>query len=189
MKSVDGNEHIELRTGKLPLGVDRITRTLQVIDYSHHEIHAGSHFMYTDHQVIANGASGDAYLITVPNSTKWPHMWFDLDGSAITDFLLYEGADRVGTTPQTVGNSNRNSDTAATMLVHKGTSGGTTDGTLLHRHKGGSATNQSRAGMNTGNNEEIILKQNTKYLLRAISGTDANLVNIKLEWYEHANKS
>lgn len=37
-------------------------------------------------------------------------------------------------------------------------------------------------------NEEIILKQNTKYILRVTSGTNGNLTNLYLSWYEHTNK-
>jgi hypothetical protein len=167
-----------------PLRLDKATNTIQVIDYAHHEIHAGSHFMYTDHIELDSAATQD-YLITTPDTTKWAHMLFDLMGSAITQFQLYEGADRNGTTLQTIGNSNRNSLTAATVTIHKGTSGGTTDGTLIHTHKSGSATNQSRSGMQARNDEEMILKQNTKYILRVTSGTDDNLTNVRLDFYEH----
>lgn len=189
MKSVDGNEHIELRTGKLPLGVDSKTKVLTTIDYSHHEIHDGNHFLYTDAQELASGATGD-YLITVKNSTKWPHMLFDLSGSAITQYLLYEATDRVGVTLETVGNSNRNSANATPeTTIHKGVTGGSTNGTLIHEFKGGSATNQSKSGSNTRNDEEIILKQNTKYLLKVGSFTASNLTNVRIAFYEHANKA
>jgi hypothetical protein len=169
-----------------PLRLDKSTNTIQTIDYAHHEIHAGSHFIYTDH-VELDSAATQVYLITTPNTTKWAHIMFDLDGSAITQWQLYEDSDRNGTTLQTIGNSNRNSLTAATVTIHKGISGGTTDGTLIHLHKGGSATNQSRNSTGSRNDEEIILKQNTKYLLRTTSGTDDNLTNIRLEWYEHSD--
>ena len=170
------------------LRADNSTYVLEVIDYAHHEVHAGSHFMYTDAVTLASAGTQD-YLITTPNTTTWAHMTFALDGSAITQWQLYEGADKDGTTPQTVGNNNRNSATAATTTVHKGTSGGTTDGTLLWLYKGGSATQQSRSGTDSGNTQEIILKQNTKYILRVTSGTADNLTNVKLEWYEHVSKT
>ena len=168
--------------------MDSITRTLQTIDYAHHEIHAGLHFMYTDAVTLGSAATLD-YLITTPDTTQWAHMLFFLDGSAITQWQLFEGADKNGTTLQTVGNSNRNSLTAATTLVHKGTGGGTTDGVQIALYKGGSATGSSRqAGSSTRNDGETILKQNTKYILRVTSGTASNLTNVRLEWYEHVNK-
>lgn len=172
---------------ELRYALDRITRALNVIDYAHHEIHAGSHFLYTD-AISLNAAGSQDYLITVPDTAKWPHMIFILEGSAITQFDLYEGTDKNGTTLQTVGNSNRNSDNVAGVTVHKGVSGGSIDGTLIHTYKGGAATNQARASGSTRNDEEIILRQNTKYILRVTSGTNSNLINVNLSWYEHTSK-
>lgn len=167
----------------LNFGFDEMTGTLRTITEPHAEIHEGNHFLYTD-SVELNAAASQDYLITTPNTTKWIHMVFVLDGSAITQFRLYEGADRTGTTLQTVGNSNRNSPTTAGLTIHKGQSGGSTDGVLIHQYKGGAATQQSRQGTGTRNDEELILKQNTKYLLRVTSGTNNDLTNVQLAWYE-----
>ena len=35
---------------------------------------------------------------------------------------------------------------------------------------------------------EFVLKQNTKYLIRITSNSDANKVTTALEWYEHTDK-
>ena len=183
--TLDGTAHVQHVNLDSPL--DSSTGALETITYPHHEVHAGSHFMYTDSVELAAAATQD-YLITTPNTAKWAHMTFYLDGSAITQWQLFEGADRNGTTLQTVGNNNRNSATESTVTIHKGQSGGTTDGTQLWLYKGGSATNQARTGTDAGNSEEIILKQNTKYILRTTSGTDGNLTNMRLEYYEHTNK-
>jgi hypothetical protein len=168
--------------------VDLATHSLQGIDQAHHEAHEGSHFFYTDSVTVDSGASQD-YLITVPDTTKWPHLGFEIDGTAITSFALYEGADRNGTTLQTLWNNNRNSATAEGVTVHKGTAGGTTDGTAIYQHSGGAATGAYRTSVSEGSGTEIILKQNTKYLLRITSGTNGNLTNLRLEWYEHTNKT
>jgi hypothetical protein len=182
----DKQDDIITAIGAIPIKVDEETGANVSMDFAHFKVHSGDHFMYTDSVEIASGGTQD-YLITTPNTTKWAHMTFYLDGSAITQFQLYEGSDKTGTTGQTVGNSNRNSLTIATITIHKGTSGGTTDGSLLHSYKGGSATNQAKDSTDTGNGEKIILKQNTKYSLRITSGTNANLTNVRLEWYEHTN--
>ena len=170
----------------VPIRADSSTDSIQSIDYAHHEVHSGSHFMYSD-SVELDSAGVQDYLITTPNTTKWVHVIVHVDGSAITQFQVYEATDKSGTTLQTVYNNNRNSATLPTVTVHKATSGGTTDGVLLSQYKGGSATNQSKAGTSTGNNEEMILKQNTKYIIRITSGTNDNLTNLRLEWYEHQN--
>ena len=169
-----------------PIRLDAQTNSIQTIDYEHHEVHAGSHFFYTDSVVLGNAEVQD-YLITTPNTTKWTHLTFSATGSVITQVQLYEGSDKSGTAPQTLYNSDRNSATAATLAVAKGTSGGLTDGTLIWQMKSGLATGQSRAGMIANRSNVIILKQNTKYILRITSGTAGNLINLQMEWYEHTN--
>ena len=168
--------------------LDATTHVMMGIDYEHHEIHDGSHFFYTGSDTLAS-AGTVVYLITTPNTTKWAHMVMQVTGSAITQVDVYEGADRTGTTAQTVWNSNRNSATTATTTVHKAVSAGTTDGTLMWTRKSGSATQQSRTGLEASRGAEKILKQNTKYLIRITSGTNDNLTNIQLDWYEHTNRT
>lgn len=168
--------------------VDATTHTIQIIDYAHHEIHAGSHFFYTDSVELGSGAT-QVYLITTPDTAKWAHLTFSATGSAITTVDLYEGADRVGDAAQTVFNNNRNSATTATVVVHKGITGGTTDGTKIYTIKSGASAGASRSPSVAQRENEIILDQNTKYLLRITSGTAANLTNLQLEWYEHTDRT
>ncbi len=189
----DGSQVAKIKgaTGDTTYQVPRIdpaTHTLQTIDYEHHEIHSGSHFFYTDKVTLASAATQD-YLITTPNTTKWAHCIFMVTGSAITQIDLYEASDKNGTTLQTVFNSDRNSATTATTTIHKGISGGSTDGTLIWTRKSGSAAGASRTGMEASHQGEKILKQNTKYILRITSGTADNLTNVQIDWYEHINKS
>lgn len=167
---------------------DTSTKAVMIIDYPHHEIHSGSHFFYTDCLTIGNGTTQD-YLLTTPNTTKWSHLSFQFSGSAITALDMYEASDKTGTTLQTIFNNNRNSANTSVNTLHKGTSGGTTDGTKIWCHKAGSSTGSASAtGASSEQSSEIILKQNTKYLLRITSGTTDNLVNLLLNWYEHTNK-
>ena len=45
----EGSVHVVMTDSDgIPSEVDNTTHTLQTIDYEHHEIHAGSHFFYTD---------------------------------------------------------------------------------------------------------------------------------------------
>lgn len=169
-----------------PLRLDSMTNTIQVIEYEHHEIHAGSHFFVTDYQTINSGNSVD-WLITAPNTTKWAHMVIFVEGTAVTTIVLYEGSDRTGSAALTAVNSNRNSATAATTTVHRGVAAGSTDGTAIWQISGGSATAQSRSGQEGRKENEIILKQNTKYNLKVTSGTAGNIVSVHFGWYEHTN--
>jgi len=174
---------------------DEITRAVPTLDYEHHEIHEGDHFVYHDQVELGSNGTQD-YLITVPdmyglkfeNSKKWAHLTFTVSGSAITEYQIYEDTDKTGTTAQTAINNNRNSTNTPLVTIKKGTSGGTTDGTKLPLGmKSGSAQGSSRTGMESSRSSEIILKNNTKYIIRITSGTAANLCNIQLSWYEHTN--
>ena len=144
--------------------------------------------MYTDSVQLESGDSQD-YLLITPDTTKWVHMLFDLDGSAITQFQLYEDCTYASTDLQTPGNNNRNSTDTSDLFIYKASTTDGVDGTLINQYKGGSATNQSRGGTGSRNDEEIILKQDATYLLRLTSGTNANLCNVRLEWYEHTNET
>ena len=168
------------------LRLDRSTGGILTIEYDHHEIHAGSHFMFTD-SVELDAAAIQNYLITTPDTTKWCHFTFSATGSAITHVEFFKDTDRIGTTLQEVFNNNQNSDTVAGLTVHKGVSGGTTDGTRIYTLKSGAAAGASRTPVAFNRGNEIVLKQNTKYIMRVTSGTNDNLTNVEFEWYEHTN--
>lgn len=170
-----------------PAGRDSATNTLQTIDYPHHEIHSGSNFFYTDSNTLGSGVSNDTMIIT-PDNTAWAHMTFMATGSAITTVEFFEDTDRTGTSLKTSYNSNRNSSSTSGLSIYEGTSGGTTNGTLIWGMSSGSASGSSREGLTASHEGEIVLKQNTKYILRVSSGTASNLTNVQLSWYEHTNK-
>lgn len=171
----------------IPASVDDITETLQIIDYSHHEVHSGSHYFYSDCITLGNGATQD-YLITTPNTTTWLHFLFDIKGTLSTDISIFEAGDRVGTTLQTTYNNNRNSLNVSEATLHKGTSGGTTDGTDIHPDCFGTGVAGGFGGVSDRSNE-IILKQDTKYLIRITSNTNGNRLSVHFDWYEHVNKN
>jgi len=171
-----------------PIQLDRATYALMTIDYAHHEIHAGSHYFFqASHEIASAGTI--VYMITTPDTDKYAHFIYIIDGTAILQVDFYEAGNRTGTTAQTIVNSDRNSANTSGLLIHLGVSSGTTDGTIIKTYKGGSATAQSRTGPTTRNDSELILKRNTKYLIRLTSGTNNNLCNVKFEWYEHTNKT
>jgi len=164
--------------------VDELSLGLIHIDFPHHELHEGNHFFYTDSIALDNGVTQD-YLLTVPNTNKHVHLIMHHDGSAVTQFLFYEGTDKNGTTLQTTFNNNRNSSKTPGMTIHKGTNGGTIDGVLIHQYKSGDATGQSSSNPSERRDDsEMILKAGTKYIMRVISSTNGNLTNTGFYWYE-----
>lgn len=168
----------------IPMPVEPFTQSVKTIEVGHVFIHAGETFRYSNPVTLGSGVSQD-YMITTPVSGKSMHTILSIDGTAITSFFVYEAGDRTGTTLQTYYNANRNSATTSTATIHKGTSSGTTDGTLLASYASGTATNQSRGSSNVSHDSEWVLKLNTKYIIRITSGTAGNLCNLYLEWYEH----
>ena len=169
-------------------GIDKATGSQTVIDYPHHETHGSSGFFYTDSATLASGVS-TSYVIQTPDTTKWAHLTFAASGNAITTVDIYESVDLTGTgAKQTIYNSNRNSSAPSGLGIWDAIAPGTVGGTLIWKRSSGSATQQSRVGLSAEHNGEIILKQNTRYMIRITSGTNANLTNLQLEWYEHTDK-
>lgn len=164
--------------------IDELSLALITLDFPHHELHEGHHFFYTDAVALDSGAIQN-YLLTVPNTTKHVHLLMVHDGSAITTFEFFEGTDRNGTTLQALFNNNRNSSNTPGLTIHKGVSGGSTDGTRLRFYKSGDATGQSsKTPAESRNDAEIILRAGTKYIMRITSGTNGNLTNAAFYWYE-----
>jgi hypothetical protein len=162
--------------------IDFYSQAVPVIEESHDRIHYGEMFFYSDSVTLGAGVSQD-YMITV--GTKNAHFRYRADGILVTSFFIYEAGDRTGTTLQTVNNMNRQSATTSLTTIHKGTSGGTTDGTLISTYSSGSAAVPSKQGSESSLDEEYVLKVSTKYILRITSGTAANLCNLRVNFYEH----
>jgi hypothetical protein len=162
--------------------VENKTGSLIVINQSHHQVHDGEHYFYSDSVTLSNGES-QRYMLTTPDSANWAHLLFRISGSLATIIAIYEGGDRDGTTPQTAYNNNRNSPNTPDMTIHKGASGGTTDGTDIHPNGFGSSTGGGSGGVSE-RDEEIILKQNTKYIIEMTSSANNNRVSLHLDWYE-----
>jgi hypothetical protein len=90
------------------LKLDTATTALTTIDYAHHEVHAGSHFFYTDKTSLDTSATTD-YIIAAPNTTKWAHLTYNISNTLETEFEFYEGPTVTGNgTPVPTYNRNRN---------------------------------------------------------------------------------
>ena len=176
-----------LAIGNLRPGIiDPKTGVLIGIDYEHHSVHEAFHFNYFDSITLGSGAS-QVYLLETGN--RFVHFQKSVLHSALSTIDVYEGADRVGTTLQTAFNNQRNSILTPEMMIHKGISGGTTDGTLLQNYSFGFASAFSRLGGDSRNQEEVVLKINTKYLMRVASSTNGQLFVVNFNWYEITPKN
>ena len=165
--------------------LDNYTSTLQIIEYEHHEIHAGSSFT-ADYNVDLPGAGVADVLLITANNTTWPHMTWEVDCELETDILIYEDATATAGTAITVFNRDRNSSKVAGMTVSHTPTSITTGNTIIRHTHLGSGKNWGGGSRST---HEIILKQNTKYLIRItnVATPATNYVSLKLDWYEHKN--
>lgn len=172
--------------------VDGATTSLKTVDYSHHEIHSGSHYFVTDVSDLAINNVLDVQFQT-PDTAKWIHFTFSIDCEAETEWYVYETVTFTATgsviTPY---NNNRNSaNTSGTIIYQQSNTSlananadtnitGSTQ--LLHGIVGAGRTN----GGGHDRDDEVILKQNTKYCFRAIA-TVAGYISFDMDWYEHTN--
>ena len=189
-----GIVQVQLTNGENDLGVDSSTRSLQVIDYEHHEIHSGSH--YTVHGFLNIPALNDVLDFTwqMPNTTKWTHWNWAIETSKGVTWYIYEGAVATNALANTITpiNSNRNStNTSDTTMKYElqadlTAANADTDvsgATLI----ASGITGDNRTAGDANRSNEFILKQGKMYCLRAIA-TAASDVNFDMQWYEHIDK-
>lgn len=167
--------------------VDSTTGSLVGIDQAHHEIHAGDHFFITNY-ITLNLAGTLVYGVTTPNTTKWAHMFWEIDCTGETLFQMYEAATYTGGSAATAYNSNRNSATASGLSIVT-TPTVSVAGNIIAQSLLGLAAAPSKAALagNTKREDEIILKQNTQYVIKFTSNSNSNNITYRALWYEHVN--
>jgi hypothetical protein len=174
-----------------PAQTDTTTGAFKTIDYPHAEIHSGDAYYLSYTATVADGSDIEIRFSSA-NTTKWPHVIFNISGTSETDVDLYETTSltHVSGNALTPVNRNRNSsETSGMTFCHTpaGSGDGTKiDGVIFGLDTGGGATRRL-AGGSASSRSELILKQNTAYLLRVTSGTDGNRISINFDWYEHVN--
>lgn len=154
------------------------------IDFEHYEIHEGDAYTLEEVITLGSGATQN-YILTVPDTTKWPHFGYECEGSFGVTVEMFRGSDRTPTTLQTAINRNHNSLNTAGMTIHKGYSGGTTDGTKVLWSKSGTGTSGGKVAERSSESTERILKQDTQYTFRITSAAASNDIAISFSWYEH----
>ena len=168
---------------------DTDTHAATTIQYAHHEIHTGNSFVVNDVQNVSTTTM--KWQITTPNTVKHMHTFFDIECTGEVSVVVTEGSDRTDGTALTEINRNRvGNPTAATLIVTRTPTSGSTDGTTTIFAKRSGATGQGSKTLEGGGfrgENEFILKPNTKYVV-AIE-TFANVyVSFRMNWYEHTNK-
>jgi len=175
------------------LGVDRSTNTLQTIDYSHHEIHSGSTFRV---QANADPVSSLVIAFKVGNQTKLPHIIWEVSHESSGYIQLLEGPTWTTNTGTDRAPKNSRRDSTNTSILEGDATGafladnividptGLAGGTVIS-DKRWYGTRESET---TARRAELILKSNETYAFVWTSTDGAKGVQIRLEWYEHADK-
>ncbi len=168
----------------IELESDPIASAFPSIEYEHHEIHEGHHYVF-GHTAdgVANAATVDI-LIKTTGCSRVPHLTGEVQSNLQGNISFYEGltVSADGTT-LSINNNNRNSSNVASCTAFHTPTVGATLGTELF------AQSMFGAGRNIGGNvkreREFVLAPDQKYLLRFTSDAASNTVNMILDFYDH----
>jgi hypothetical protein len=183
-----GSQYVTLqKQDGLLVDVDDVTSALPVLEYEHHKIHCGNHYFIDTFIDVAN-ASNYEFVLTTPNTLKWIHLIWEYYWESEGEFEFYEGitTDADGTVITSFNNNRNSANTAGLVITHTPTNA--TGGTLQIHQRIGSGRG---IGGTRRADQEKVLKQNTKYLIRATNRAlgASNLFNIQLDWYEHTSNA
>jgi len=175
----------------MPSAKDDATQALETIDTPHHEVHAGKHFFCSDIDASVDIASPKYWLITTPDTLQWAHFTLAfIFSTGQCTWELFENPDIAAAgVALSVFNSNRNSGVAATTAVEKDPTVNA-DGTRLKVYITGSGANPGmRSAGAQRSEEEIELKQNEQYLLKATVAGNGTGLTAEFGWYEHTDEA
>lgn len=169
--------------------VDSSADAVVCIEYEHHEIHEGSHYFLRSFFTLTSTDDDLDFAVITPDTEKQTHLLFSVDGTGQTELYMYEDSDFDSDgTPVIARNSDRNSSNTSGMII-------TTEptinsiGTLISSQNIGIAVTPAKTSGGTINrDDEIILKSNTKYIIRMVTKSDANIISYRASWYEHTPK-
>lgn len=160
--------------------IDGVTKTLQTMNYEHHEIHEGNHYNYADYDNDVASSEIINFVMTTPNTATRIHFYFNIFSSLGATLELFEGTVATGGASIAPRNNERNSDNESTVTLVK-------DPTITNdgvRASGFLVGANREAGM-IDRDREFVLKQNTSYLVRITSLANSNGISWDAEWYEH----
>ena len=170
------------------LGVDLSTRSVQTIDYEHHEVHSGRHYNLDGHVCLD---IGDEYWFTVStcDTKRYAHMLYTLTTGGITCVSFLEDAVIDCGTIYTPVNNNRNSSNTSCHEFRMGSCAPTDYCTVLADSKVGSTQFKQDSGGGIGRGDELMLRCSTVYAVGVQSYSDNNRISFHASWYEHTDKA
>ncbi len=169
------------------VGIHGGTRSMLAMDFNKYAVHSGFHFLSEETNEFVLDEVRYA-TITTPDSEKEIFTKCGVSGTALTTMEFYEEptGGMAGGTAYTPINSNRKSSNVSDVIVNRGVTAPTDNGDILFRRTVGSSATPSK--VNPGDAESdtgMILKRNTIYLIKIISGAGSNYINCRLSFVEH----
>jgi hypothetical protein len=168
---------------------DDSTHALTVIDYEHHEVHAGSMYGAYDHtaNIGAIDTPTDAIQLTfLTPAVKEVHMVIHAKSSVAALYKFTEAYTAEGTNGDTVTayNKDRNSSKTSGMAIENKADVLVTGGILLETQ---TLTSAKFGSGESRSSQEWILKKSTLYAV-SLYLDGAGIATISLGCYEHTNK-
>jgi len=156
-----------------------------VIENQHFAIHEGKHFYYRNVVTLANGES-KLFAAIVNDSGIVPHTTVQANSSGEATIDIYENPTLTDNgTAATLRNRNRNKTDGADCVTLYDTPTASADGNLIEASRFGEG--RDTIGQSRSDNE-LILKENTSYLMRITNQTTATIyVSLLFDLYEHPN--
>jgi len=175
----DGSQKSQIVDGEGDVAnVDEHSEALEMIDVGHAHIHEGKMFDVCDLATISLGAYKDYLIVT--GATKFIHIKITCSADGKGNIALYEDAVTSNNgTGMTEFNRNRvSANTPEATVFHTPTVSNV--GTMLCDELFGSG---NKSGGETRADNEWVLKQNAKYLVRVSASVNID-VSTKINWYE-----
>lgn len=161
---------------------DVISNIPVVMDFGQHQVHEGEAHGW---EYYSAAPATINFAFVVPNYTDvrgCPHLMIQMQSYGGAGMLsIYEGATYTGGTPVTdIFNRNRNSATVPAVTIVSGVT--SNNGTKLPYTAIAGAAEKTADGVRA--NDEVILKNNTTYVIRYEEITATTRLIIHFEWYE-----
>lgn len=164
---------------------DEVSKHIVVLQHTEHRVHGGGLYLG---EYSASVADTNSMELLITTGSKFPHMSFAIAAGGQVTVYFYESTSKTGGTEITTRNFNRNhSDNNGVTVAH--TPSGSGDGVALIDGRlipgGAGAAPQSRVGGDARSGTELVLKPNTKYLLRVTNTSGGTIdINPVLNYYE-----
>jgi hypothetical protein len=165
-----------MRSGVSRLGEIDSTGAVVTIDLPHAEVHEGESFVAS---VYDTALSTYTVLFTTPNADVEAHLTIEYSTDQRVTCVIYRAPDATGGTALSIINRDHNSlNTPDCIVTHTPTV--TAAGSdIVDRYMVGSG---EKSGGMSRNDQEHILRKNTKYLI-VFTGTNF-ILNARILWYE-----